>query len=90
MNPILKESILKLIDRNTWKHSFHMKKNPYGEIDFNDENNRKTIREQIQEAHREADALKELAIVCSHFNGIQRSDYIAGYKARSEREAHNG
>jgi len=52
---------LRLIDRGEWKHSWHLKKNIYGNIDWNHVENISKLKEQIAEARNEAQWLIDCA-----------------------------
>jgi hypothetical protein len=44
----LEEEVLQAVDRGAWKHSWHLKLSPWGNIDFNSEENLSKIIEVLQ------------------------------------------
>jgi len=52
---------VRLIDRGEWKHSWHLKKDRYGNIEWNHVENIAKLKEQIAEARNEAQWLIDYA-----------------------------
>ena len=58
------EDVLGLIDRGTWKHSWHLNKNRYGYVDWNDKENIEKCLEIANDAIKESQALGVIAQNC--------------------------
>ena len=64
LNKYEKESVLSLIDRGGWKHSWHLNKNKYGYTDWWDKKNLQDCLDLAKRAHEEALGLTRLAERC--------------------------
>jgi hypothetical protein len=59
-----KEKLLNFVDRGSWKHSWHMKRDELHHIDFANEENLATMRRCIAAARKEANCLIVNAQAC--------------------------
>ena len=69
-----KEKLLDFVDRGSWKHSWHMKRDVWHNIDFDNEENVATMRRCIADARKEANWLIVNAQACEDI--LSQSDTV--------------
>jgi hypothetical protein len=61
------KKIISLIDRGTWKHSWHLRQNQYGAIDWR---NKQNIEDCLKECQRAKDSAMDLLVLAREVNSI--------------------